>query len=325
MPVKKKYILLAAFFLLAALALVWLLQQDHSAYRKREAEFRIHKPENITRMTFSRGEESLVFEKEDGRWQHAGGEELRQEALELFLRCLSDIEVKSPVNESYLESCCSDTRPVEVSLYQKVRKVQSFQVYPTRENIYGNVLRKKADRKPFITWVPWYTEKDLSDLLCMEPSFWRPDLLFDLHPADIREVKIHRPGKTGFTLQVMEDGDFSFKAEGGETAAVDTAAVMRYLTWFRYVPVQNWGLEQQQEEGLFYQSDSLLARLEVYTQNDSLSVSFYPLFRDRENGAVKDMDRLAVEVRKKGYSGPACLNYFDVDPILQEAGYFLKH
>lgn len=317
---------LLMLIVIAGAAILFMLARQRAPFGKNNSSFSIDEKTEISRVVFFEGGSKLVLERNGKNWSVGGEAEARPLAVNMLLLILRDMQVKSPVGpEVFKEMISGKPEPVKVFVYSGWMVKRSFFVYHTSANAYGNIMKMRVASRPFIMHVPG-VEEDIGAYFTADPFFWKPFMVFNIMPSELSFVEVRNLRDTNSSFKIYpKTGELNFesavKAPGKEP---DTSRIKRYLSYFSYVPFEKPVRDLTQEEineivnsePLYIitagKKDGTMRTLKIWEKSGKNPDGVMITDTDRAWGMIEGTDRLVI------------MRYFDIDPILRNAGYFLK-
>jgi hypothetical protein len=308
--------------LLVSVLVIVILLRSRTPFGKDNASFISMPRKEITRIEFTGKGEKLVLERNGNTWIVNGKSEARRSGMAFIERILTEIKIKSPVSPGLFEEeiIKKNIEPVRVRVFEKKRLLNSFLVFKTGSNLYGNIMKITDKSKPFITYVPGY-EGDIGSGFTLNELFWVPYTVFNLLPSEISSVEFDNMAdpSSSFTITVKNNvyslSDANNKANGG-----DSSRVRRYISYFTFVPFESWALGLSAEESAKIRSVNPIFRISVRKSDGTEKVLTLWEKTNSETGE-KDSDRLWGKTGDR--EDLFILRYFDVDPLLKKRSYFI--
>ena len=311
-------------FIIVGLFLVILFTR-RSPFGKNNSSFGSEPKEEITRIEFSENGKKLTLQKEEESWLVNGKAEARKSGIQFIIRVLKEIKIKSPVSPELFESEITGKRisPVRVMVYEKSRLLKSFYVNKTQSNIYGNIMKMKSSSKPYIVYVPGY-DGDIASVFSANELFWQPFTVFNLLPSEIASVNLENLSDTTASFLISQkDHHYSLSGTTGKLSGWDTSLVMRYISYFAFVPFESWAFELGEDAKKSIEARLPLYRITVNTTSgrkkvltlwgkDSVKNGNNAPDSDRLYGKTDEIDELFV------------MRYFDIDPLIKKRSYFFQ-
>lgn len=321
---KRVFIKIIILFFLFLLILL-VVFKNRSPFGNRNSSFSIDQRKEITRIELSDRSNKLTLEKNGNEWLVNGKNAARKNSILFIMRILKEVKIKSPVSpEKFISEITEKgVNPVRVKIYEDSRLLNSFQVYKTRSNIYGNIMKIRDKSKPFIVYVPGY-EADIGSAFVLNELYWQPFTIFNLLPSEIASVIVENPRDTSTSFSITsKKHSLVFSGTKSKLTGWDTSRVRRYLTYFTLIPFESWAFDIQADEKETIEAGQPLIRMTVIGSNSKKTVLTLWEKVKSENGILTiDSDRLygKTDARDDFF----IMRYFDVDPILKKRSYFFS-
>jgi len=298
------------FSVLVILAIIFLIK-ERSPFGKSNSSFAVAEGKEITEIELSDGERKLNLEKQGGEWLVNGNNEARKNSILFIEKILREIKIKSPVSEELFDTeiIQKGIAPVKVKVYSNRKLLQSFLVYKTGSNTYGNIMKIRERSKPFIVHIPGY-ETEIGSAFALNEKFWQPYIVFNLLPSEIGTV----------TMENLRDttSSFSIRNNGNNFVLSDLSGILSY---FVRIPFEKWAFElPSMNEGILKTDESVyrISVTDVHGRKTLLTIRELVV---KENGELrKDTDRVGGQTEKS--DDMFIMRYFDIDPILKKKSYF---
>jgi hypothetical protein len=318
----KKIIKIILYFILIGLS-VFVIFRNRSPFGSDNSSFASEPEEEITRIEFSSGTSRLSLEKKGDGWVINGKAEARKSGIMFIMRILKEIKIKSPVSAELFESevLGKEVKPVKVKVYEKNKLLKSFLVYKTNSNIYGNIMKIREGSKPFIVYVPGY-DGNIGAGFALSELFWQPYTVFNLLPSEIAMVKLENLSDTSSSFSIENrDNHYSLAGSSSNITGWDTTLVIRYISYFAWVPFESWAFDISDQEKKVIESGKPLYRITVNIktgkkmvltlwENKTFSTGSKVIDNDRVLGKTDERDELFI------------MRYFDIDPLIKKRSYF---
>jgi hypothetical protein len=305
-----------------ALALLIILT-SRSPFGKSNSSFATEQGGEITRIELSSTGKKLILEKKGENWLINGKSEARKSGILFIERILTEIKIKSPVSSGLFESeiKAKNVVPVKVRVFENRRLLNSFLVYKTLSNPYGNIMKIKESAKPFIVYVPG-NEVNIGSAFIVNELYWQPNLVFNLLPSEIASVDFENLSDTALSFKITKTGQkYSLSGSTGKKTGWDSSLVIRYISYFARVPFESWAFDLADAEKKSIAASQPLYRITVKTAlNTKVILNLWEM-QNIENGIKKtDSDRLfgKTDANEELF----ILRYFDIDPLIKKRSYF---
>jgi hypothetical protein len=316
----KNYILLILVVLVLGLAAYFSMNRKGSTLHKRDIHFAVEVPDAITKILIESKNARTDLEKINNQW-HVNGEEGNQERIHDLLIISELIEADAPVSFSQTDSINQQLKNgTRISFYEGKRRIYSFLLCKWENMLFARNIRSE---KPFRVSVKGYPNIDLVRVFSASATDWTSNILIDLTPDAIEQVKIDYPSKQSrsFHLIVAENGKYTLFGPDSTNLSlkVDHEIAKEYCSFFSKIRFTHLPDSVKVDIAVIRNQKPLFIlnikssgnkpiRLEGYQKVDSLthvadSYRFYTIDPDR---------------------GLILLNFSDFDPILVSPEYFLK-
>ena len=308
---------------IAVTLIVVLLLRNRLPFGKSNSSFSSEPDRDITRIEFSESGKKLSLEKKGATWLINEKTEARKNGILFIIRILKEIKIKSPVSEEMFNSEIIEKgiEPVKIKVYDGNKLIKSFLVYKTSSNIYGNIMKIKERSKPFIVYVPGY-DGNIGSAFTMSELFWKPYTVFNFLPSEIVSVKLENLSDTSSSFSInCRNRHFTLSSMNRELTGWDSALVVRYLSYFAWIPFEKWALDMSIDERKMVESKQPLYRITVISSNGKESVlTLWERMKDDNGEMTKDSDRLLGKTQSNDEF--FIMRYFDIDPLLKKRSYF---
>ena len=318
-----KVVIRSVLLTLIAGIIIFVLFKSRSPFGKNNSSFASEPQVEITKIEFSDGNRKLYLEKENENWLLNGKDETRKSGILFILRILKEIKIKSPVSEELYNSEISrkEVNPVRVRVFEKRKLLKSFLVYKTPSNIYGNIMKMKESSKPFIVYVPDF-EGDIGSGFTLNELFWQPYTVFNLLPSEIASVDFENMSDTTLSFLITcKNRHFTLSDRYRNLSGWDSTLVIRYLSYFTWLPFETWAFDMKPEEKKMVESQKPLYRITINTVIGSkIVLTLWERMTGNHGSITKDSDRLYAKTENRDEL--FIIRYFDIDPLLKKRSYF---
>ncbi len=303
--------------------ILFFVVKERSPFGTSNSSFAVDPDKDITLIELREGNKKLTIEKVKEEWVVNGEYNTRKSSILFIMKILKEINIKSPVSPELFsnEVTKKGINPVRVRVYENKRLLKSFIVYKTTSNIYGNIMKLRSKSKPFITYIPGY-EINIGSAFILNELFWQPHTLFNLLPSEISSVALENFSDTTASFSIINKNLKSvITGSGSALTGWDSSRIRRYLSYFAWVPFENWAFDISQDEKDKIKSEQPSIKLSVTDKNNKKRVLILWEREKFENGIkVKDLDRLWG--KSDNSEELFIIRYFDVDPLLKKRSYF---
>ncbi|MFO7754925.1 MAG: hypothetical protein R6V34_02970 [Bacteroidales bacterium] len=320
----KKRIITIIIILIAALALVLISRKV--PFGAENSVFHVENTERIYRIVISgdHNNETELIRRSDG-WFLDEDIEARKAAVDLILKTIRDIRIKSPVSEQTFSHLVDseDAERLEVRIYGKNRLIQSFHVYKNTAGTSPGIMKRREAARPFIAYIPG-DDSDPAMRFIADREFWMPNTVFAFGPDQISRVRVVYTDKPDSSFSIERKGrQIDFSSAGYAGTAVDTMAAGRYLSYFNYIPFENYAYGMSREDKDSISSEPVLFSIEVLAgRTDTTELLTWTRHIMKGDSLVPDTDRLWGSINKG--DDLFVIRYFDLDPLIKYPSYFIS-
>ena len=305
------------------IAILFFIFRERNPFGSRNSDFSVEDGREITKVELSGGNNRIVLEKRGEDWLLNGKKETRKSSIVFILKILKEMKIKSPVSPEKFEDEINkkDIFPVRVKVSGNSGMLRSYLVYKTTSNIYGNIMKMRERSKPFIVYVPGF-EGNIGPAFSLNELFWQPFTVFNLLPSEIASIHFENYADSSSSFKIInKNRNISLYNGGSELTGWDTSLVGRYLTYFTWIPFEQWAFELTQEEKKNIVEGKPMARINLTGQSGKSTVlTLWEKVSNSSGIQTKDTDRLWGKTNHN--EELFILRYFDVDPILKRRSYF---
>jgi len=322
---RRSLITVTAGVILFAVLVLLLKIYGRGTFGDKNTSFAVPSGTEITRIEMVQSGEKLVLSNHADVWEVNDAGEARKSAVSFIIQTLNEIAIKSPVSDDLFESEIIEkgVEPVHIKVWSGRRLVNSFLVYKTGSNVYGNIMKKGIRNKPFIVSIPGY-EGSIGSNFNMNELFWLPFNIFNANPMDISSVDVDYPASAAESFRVVNPLTLpAGEVQKSDTLMLDNDLISRYLTYFTWVPFETWAFELKQEEADRIVNTLPLANIAVlYTDGRLEKLTLWE--RDVMNGGTLTTDTDRAWGKMESSTNLFIVRYFDVDPLLKRKSYFFR-
>ncbi len=305
------------------LILVIILFRARSPFGKSNSDIASVPEKEITRIEFTQEGEKLLLEKSGEKWIINGKTEARKGGINFIIRILTEAKIKSPVSPEMFKDEIDERNisPVTVKVYEQRKLLKSFRVYKTYSNIYGNIMKIKDNSKPFIVHVPGY-EVNIGSAFSLKEQYWQPYTIFNLLPSEISMIRFESIRDTASSFFIFKtEGKYSLKGKGNEIMESDPELIIRYVSYFTFIPFETWSLDLSMEEiSSVMQKEPLFRITVVSAEGKTTILSLWQKVKTENEKDYADTDRLLGKTQNS--DDLFIVRYFDIDPVIKKRSYF---
>src|ERR1035437_5042093 len=296
-------ILIRCIFLFIVIGLFLLIiLKSRSPFGESNSSFASEPKEEITKIEFSENGKKLTLEKKGESWIINGKSEARKSGVYFILRILKEIKIKSPVSPEMYEN-----------------EINGKNVIPVKVRVY----EKRLLLKTFLIYVPGY-EGDIGSGFSVNELFWQPYTVFNLLPSEIGSVNFENLSDTASSFSIINRDHHYFLHDAlGNLTGWDSSLVVRYISYFAWVPFESWAFEIGEAEKKSIETQQPLYRLTVITMTGRKHVlTLWGLLSNKGDTKAIDSDRLLGKTEERDEL--FIMRYFDIDPLIKKRSYFFR-
>ena len=287
-----------------------------------ETSFASEPKNEISRIEFSDGKNTLLLEKKGEAWLVNRKSEARKTSILFILEILTEMQIKSPVAPELFKSEITEKGilPVRVKVSEKGKTLSSFLVYKTASNKFGNIMKLRESSRPFIVFVPG-NEAEIGSAFTLNSLYWQPFTVFSFLPSEVYSVTMENKTDTGESFMIKnENRRLALYGKSGELAGWDTSRLIRYISYFTHVPFESWAFDLPAgEKGNIEGSEPLYIITVVSSEGERKVLKLWKRSFE-ENGELKeDTDRMWAKTEGGEIF---IIRYVDIDPLLKKRSYF---
>ena len=252
---KRNRLTILLVIILAAVAVVLIMQNRDKTLRSEIGDFAIDDTASVTKiyMADMQGNEVLLKEVQPGYWSLNGSMRARDEGVELLLNTMQKLAVKAPVSKSSYNTVIRRlaATSVKVEIYQVVPRVNLFNIIklfphekmtmvyyvgPATPDNMGTFMLKEGSDTPFVVYIPGFKGYVSARYTAFE-SDWRDHTIFSKNPAQISSIQVEFPQQPqeSFRIDKLSDQDVQLKqlSTGDVFNGFDTTRVIDFINAYR--------------------------------------------------------------------------------------------
>ncbi len=321
-------ILLGAFVVIAAIVI----------YNKRAGtiphelmDFAIADTASVNKIFLAdKGGRQILLERENGHWKVNQQYIARKDAIDMLLKTIHRVEVKSPVSKASFDKIVTNLASEHVKVEIYTTDSEPTKVYyvggATSDN-YGTYMMLENSSTPFIMHIPGFNGY-LTTRYFLSESEWRDVSLFRYEFNDIRTVRIEQPDRPEQSFEVSNDGNNQFQLVHLQTnkpaANFDTLMVKQYLAAYKKLNFERFVTELKSEA-----VDSIIQSKPVYimslSDKDGKTTRLRAFLRPAEMPTEQfpyDSDRMYAQLNES--KELVIIQYFSFDPLFLDYSFFIK-
>jgi len=248
---KKNKLTLFLFILLSAIAAYLYYTNKTSTIKEELKDFAVKDTASITKIFLADkdGNKITLDKISANHWKVNNKYDARNDAVDLLLQTMYQLEVKSPVSKAAFNTVVKTmaVQSKKIEIYQggdQPSKVY-FVGHSTQDNL-GTYMLLENSAMPFVMCVPGFMGY-LTTRFILQENEWRDTKIFRYEISDIQSVEVNYFEKTenSFLLHKNKDGKFIFKSlhTSKTIENIDKEAALGYFASFKNVNCEFYVLE----------------------------------------------------------------------------------
>lgn len=347
---KTKYFVISVIVLMI-LALVLILANSRSTFKKAQSEFAVADTSSVTKIFMSdKNNNSVKMTRVGpGNWLVDDKYKGSKFNIEMLLGTMSQIEVKETVSKKARNIVISDmaSNSVKVEIYQKVFRINLFgriRLFPHEKltKVYyvggaiqsnrGSYMIMEHSSEPYVVYLEGL-RGFVTPIYSPIQKYWRDYTIFKKNLEEISSIRMEFPGSPENSFLVVNHNSHSPEmisiSDGRKISDADTLKLMNFLSSFR-----NINFEALLNDMDKFRKDSIMSYppycIITLTDNSNKAISIKTYRKAAAPGTVDDfgkpvsydLDRLYALVNDG--MDFVLIQYFVFDKILRPKPYFLK-
>jgi hypothetical protein len=348
---KKNRKFIIAVIVLGILAIVLVLTNSKSTFKRELSDFAVDDTSNVTKIFMSdKNNNTLLLTRvEPGKWLISSKYPGSKANIDLLLGTMLGLQVKETVPKAALEYVIKDlaTISVKVEIYQWKYRINLFDIvrlfpHETLSKVYyvggpiqsnrGSYMIMEHSSVPFVVYLPGL-RGFVTPIYSPIEKYWRDYAVFKKSIQQIESIRMEFPSDPANSFEIKNDASmnilFISLDNNQPVAGIDTLKVMNFLTSFRNISFE--ALLNDMEP---HRKDSILATVPYciisVTDTGHTTKSIKTYRKGAAPGEVDafgkpapyDLDRLYVLVNDgKDFTDA---QYFVFDKILRPKSFFLR-
>ncbi|MFA6126025.1 MAG: DUF4340 domain-containing protein [Bacteroidales bacterium] len=238
---KKNGIIIGIIIVLGILAIILVSRVSNSSIKRELRDFAVEDTASVDRIFMvTKDNQSVTLTRQDKHWMVNDKYVARADAIDVLLKTLNRIRVKSPVSVSMLDNAVRmlATRNTKVEVYQGKKLLKTIFVGGPTQDQMGTFMMLEGSSVPFVVHIPGFVGY-LSTRFFIDEIAWRSTQLFNYNFNDIKEVSVTNTDNpdASFTLASPGDNKFDLALPGGRAigGTLDTLGIRFYISQFEKV------------------------------------------------------------------------------------------
>ncbi len=316
------------FILLIALALIALtlyLTRRSGTIPQELKDFAIEDTASVSQIFLAgKSGQSIHLIRKESHWEVNGKYHARKDAVDVLLKTLLRMDVKSPVPQASFETVVTNlaAEHTKVEIYTAGNEPEKvFYVGGSTADNYGTYMMLEKSSTPFIMHIPGFAGY-LSTRFFLDENAWRDVGLFRYRFDEIKSVTLENIRQPEQSFTAINHGnnqfDLLYASSNQPYRGFDTLKVKEYLSAFKKLNFERFvdELTETQIDSVFQLSPEYIIRLEdTYGKTTQLKATlrkaelddeYYQYDVDRMYGRIDENDELVI------------IQYFNFDPLFRD-------
>ena len=246
---KKNTLTIIITIVLAVIVAYLFYTSKEGTIRQELKDFAIEDTSAITKIFLAdMSNHQVTLEKiEPGHWIVNGKYKARKDLIEILLKTMKNLEVKSPVAKAARENVIKRiaTGAVKVEVYQNNNDEPNkvYYVGGATQSQMGTYMLLENSSNPFIMNIPYFSGY-LTTRYNTDEYEWRDKTVFNYQFKDIAGVKLEYTHNPEYSFSIMNTGNWTYTLRSLQNdeliANYDTNNLNIYLTFFRNIQFEGF-------------------------------------------------------------------------------------
>jgi len=233
---KKNGIIIGLILVLGLIAIILVSRNSTNTIKRELRDFAVEDTASVDRIFMVRKDnQQVLLTRVNGEWLVNEKYKARADAIDILLKTLNRIRVKSPVSASMLDNAVKmlATRNTKVEIYDNKKLLKTIYVGGPTQDQMGTFMMLEGSSAPFVIHIPGFVGY-LSSRFFIEEHAWRSTELFSYNFNDIKEVVVINPEYPGESFKLHNSGSNQFSLTSPDGTKVpgtlDTIAVKFFIS-----------------------------------------------------------------------------------------------
>jgi len=238
---KKNIIIIGLIAILGIVTIILISRNSTSSIKRELRDFAIEDTASIDRIFMVRKDnQQVTLTRVIDHWMVNDKYVVRTDAIDLLLKTLNRIRVKSPVSTSMADNVVRmlATRNTKVEVYHKKKLLRTFYVGGPTQDQMGTFMMLEGSSMPFVVHISGFVGY-LSTRFFIEEKDWRSTEIFKYNFNDIKAISITNEDnpKLSFRLESSGSNKYSLTFPQGSNipGTLDTVGARFYISQFEKV------------------------------------------------------------------------------------------
>ncbi|HBF87682.1 MAG TPA: hypothetical protein DDX39_03485 [Bacteroidales bacterium] len=226
--------------LLSITAGIIFFTQNKSSIKKDLRDFAVEDTSSIDKIFMvDKTNQQVLLERINGVWMVNGKYAARKDAIDILLKTINRIDVKSPVPNSAFENVVKSlaTLSTKVEIYQNNELTKTYYVGGATRDNQGTYMMLEDSSTPFIVTIQGFNGY-LSTRYFLDEVLWRNTTIFNYRFEDIASITLEHPmePEKSFKITRVDENNYVLeKFKENIIANFDTIRAKEYFSYYKRI------------------------------------------------------------------------------------------
>lgn len=237
---KKNIIIIGLIAILGIVTIILISRNSSSSIKRELRDFAVEDTASIDRIFMVRKDnQQVTLTRVNDHWMVNEKYMVRADAIDLLLKTLNRIRVKSPVSTSMADNAVRmlATRNTKVEVYHKNKLLRTLYVGGPTQDQMGTFMMLEGSSTPFVVHIPGFTGY-LSTRFFIEEKDWRSTEIFKYNFNDIKAISVTNEDNPKLSFRLESSGNkysLTFPEGSNLPGTLDTVGARFYISQFEKV------------------------------------------------------------------------------------------
>ncbi|MCK5822458.1 MAG: DUF4340 domain-containing protein [Bacteroidales bacterium] len=328
---KKNRTTIVIVIVLFFIALFFYLTKSYSTIKKELRDFAVEDTATISKMFLvDKADKQVTLERENSHWTVNQKYIARRDIINLLLKTINRISVKSPVPKAAEENIIKSlaVKSTKIEIYKGEDLIKTYYVGGPTQDQYGTYMLLKNSSRPFIMEISGFRGY-LSTRYFTNENEWRSQAIFNNSFSSISSVTVNIPSKPNTSFKILNLGNNSFELHDSKNQKIeefDTLNVKTYLSHFKRINFNKFytNIEKYKKDSIIASQPEYIITLEDVNGNVKEAKTYKKPSEGQTDGFGKklkyDPDNMYAVFNNN--QDLVFAQYYVFDPILKNINYF---
>ena len=333
---KNKYLIITVIILVAIAVYFTVTNTNSTLSGKVKTDFAVEDTGSVDKIYIvnKENQEVLLEKTENGIWRLNKKYIARKDAVEMILRTIHRVRIKSPVPESAFETTVKNlaVNAIKAEIYQDGELAKTYYIGGPTQNRLGTFMLLDESEKPFIVHIPGFRGY-LTPRFFIKESEWRDRTIFKYPYHNIASVTVEQPGKNDKSFKIKNKGNNQYALislrENQPVNNFDTVKAKSYLSNFKRISFDSFVLQidSVKKDSILSEKPYFVFTVEdIHGSKNKLATYKKPgtgLYDAKGNVYEFDVDYLYA-IQNDNNEEMLLIQYYVFDPLFKDIDYFIK-